>query len=91
MAVGLLMQAFDPAVDMLNAIGDSPGPGWPVAVPGSVSGRVILGRHEDLDLGQRKGQEAQCLQQPAPRGQGIRRRVGHALVINMASKGGTRG
>jgi hypothetical protein len=47
--------AFDPAVDMLNAIGDSAGPGWPVAVPGSVPGRVILGRHEDLDLGQRKG------------------------------------
>ena len=51
----------------------------------------FLGRHEDLDLGQRKGQEAQCLQQPAPHGQGIRRRVGNALVINMASKGGTRG
>src|SRR5712691_11639305 len=26
-----------------------------------------LGRHEDLDLGQRKRQEAQILQQPAPR------------------------
>ncbi len=28
----------------------------------------FLGRHEDLDLGERERQEAQILQQPAPRG-----------------------
>jgi hypothetical protein len=27
----------------------------------------FLGRHEDLHLGQREGEEAQILQQPAPR------------------------
>jgi hypothetical protein len=28
----------------------------------------LLGRHEDLNLGQRKREEAQILQEPAPRG-----------------------
>ena len=27
----------------------------------------LLGRHEDLDLGQREGQETEILQQPTPR------------------------
>src|SRR6266852_3831057 len=47
----------------------------------------FLGRHEDLDLGQRERQEAQVLQQPAPRGQGIRRRVGNGLVMDTTSIG----
>ena len=47
----------------------------------------FLGRHEDRDLGQRKRQEAQILQQPAPRGQGIRRRGGHRLVMEAAAAG----
>ncbi len=45
----------------------------------------FLGRHEDLDLRQRERQEAQILQQPAPRGQGIRRRVGNALLMDAAA------
>src|SRR5712691_11101994 len=49
----------------------------------------FLGRHEDLDLGQRERQEAQILQQPAPRGQGIRRRVGNRLIMDPASIGVT--
>src|SRR5712691_808931 len=42
----------------------------------------FLRRHEDLDLGQRERQEAQILQQPAPRGQGIRRRVSNGLIMD---------
>src|SRR6266852_1775027 len=34
---------------------------------------------------QRQLQEAQILYQPAPRGQGIRRRVGNALIVDTAS------
>src|SRR3989441_12953957 len=49
----------------------------------------FLGRHEDLDLGERKSQEAQILQQPAPRGQGIRRRVSNGLIMDATSIGVT--
>ena len=49
----------------------------------------FLGRHEDLDLGQRARQEGQILQQPAPRGQGRRRRVGNGLLMDPASTGVT--
>src|SRR5712691_7996877 len=47
----------------------------------------FLGRHEDLHLRERERQEAQILQQPAPRGQGIRGRVGNPLVMDAASGG----
>ena len=49
----------------------------------------FLRRHEDLDLGQREGQEAQILQQPAPSGQGIRRRVSNGLIMGAAAIGVT--
>jgi len=47
----------------------------------------FLGRHEDLDLGEREGQEAQILSQPAPGGQGIRRRVSNGLIMGAAARG----
>src|SRR5712691_2117721 len=47
----------------------------------------FLHGHEDLDLGQRKGQEAQVLQQPTPGGQGIRRRVGNGLIMDATAVG----
>jgi hypothetical protein len=47
----------------------------------------FLRRHEDLHLRERERQEAQILQQPAPGGQGIRRRVGHGLVMGAATVG----
>jgi len=73
--------ALDTAVDMLDP--------QPTVMQGLV-GQLLcqgeflaaggfLGRHEDLDLGQRERQEAQVLQQPTPGGQGIRRRVGNGL------------
>jgi hypothetical protein len=49
----------------------------------------LLGRHEDLHLWERERQEAQLLQEPAPRGQGIRRRLGKPLVVDAASTGVT--
>src|SRR5438093_1368328 len=69
--------ALDTAVDMLD-----PQPTLVqrlirhVLLPRELLAAWCLSRHEDLHLGQCKRQEAQLLQQPAPRGQGIRRRVG---------------
>ena len=42
----------------------------------------FLGRHEDLDLGQRQRQAAQILHPSAPRGPGSGRRVGHRLLMD---------
>src|SRR5712691_344468 len=47
----------------------------------------FLGRHEELHLGQREGQEAQILQEPTPRGQGIRRRVSNGLLMDATAIG----
>jgi hypothetical protein len=43
--------------------------------------------HKDFHLGERERQEAEILQQSAPGGQGIRRRVGTVLVVEAASTG----
>src|SRR5262245_5146872 len=45
----------------------------------------LLRRHENLHLGQRERQEPQILQKPAPRGQGIRRRIGNGLIMSAAT------
>ena len=80
--------ALDAAVDMLD-----PQPAvvqglvGPLLLPGELLAAGFLRRHEDLDLGERERQEAQILQQPAPRGQGIRRRVGNALIMDAAAIG----
>jgi hypothetical protein len=47
----------------------------------------LLDRHEDLHLRERKRQEAQILPQPAPRRQGIRRRVSNGLIMGAAAIG----
>src|SRR6266571_2121294 len=47
----------------------------------------FLGGHEDLHLRKRKRQKTQVLQQPTPRGQGIRRRVGNGLVMDATAIG----
>jgi hypothetical protein len=80
--------ALDTTVDMLDA---------QPAVVQRLVGHVLLqcqllatwflGRHEDLDLGEREGQEAQILQQPAPSGQGIWSSLGDALIMDAASGG----
>jgi hypothetical protein len=59
----------------------------PLLFQGEFLAAGFLGRHEDLDLGQRERQEAQVLQQPAPCGQGIRRRVCNGLIMGAAAIG----
>jgi hypothetical protein len=59
----------------------------PLLFQGELLAAGFLGRHEDLDLRQRERQKTQVLQQPAPRGQGIRRRVGNGLVMDATSIG----
>jgi hypothetical protein len=46
----------------------------------------LLGWREDLHLRKRERQEAQILSQPAPRRQGIRGRIGNALLMDATSK-----
>jgi len=80
--------ALDTAVDMLDA--------QPTLVQRLV-GEFLLSRqllatrflrgHEDLHLGEREREEAQILQQPTPRGQGIGGRVGNRLVMDAAAVG----
>jgi hypothetical protein len=80
--------ALDTAVDMLD-----PQPTLvqglvgPLLFQGEFLASWFLGRHEDLDLGQCERQEAQILQEPAPRRQGIRRRVRNGLIMGAAAIG----
>ena len=82
--------AFDTAVDMFDA---QPALGERVIRRVLLSCQLLaawfLRRHEDCHLGERERQKAQILQQPAPRGQGIRGRVGNALVMDAAIVSGT--
>ena len=74
--------ALDTAVDMLD-----PEPPLveclvgPFLLPCQLLAAGFLRRHEDHHLRERERQEAQILQQPTARGQGIRRRVGNGLVM----------
>jgi hypothetical protein len=79
---------LDTAVDMLN-----PQPALvqrlvrPLLRQRELLAAWLLGRHEDLHLGQRERQEAEILLQPAPCGQGIERQVGNALIMHAAAVG----
>jgi hypothetical protein len=80
--------ALDAAVDMLDP---QPmvvqGLVGPLLFQGEVLAAGFLGRHEDLDLGEREGQEAQILQEPTPGGQGIRRRISNGLIMDTTTVG----
>jgi hypothetical protein len=80
--------ALDAAVHMLDP--------QPTVVQGLVGQLLLprqllatgfLRRHQDLHLGQRKRQEAQILQQPAPSGQGIGRGIGNPRIMDTATVG----
>ena len=80
--------ALDATVDMLDPQPTvMQGLVGPLLAQGEFLATRFLGRHEDLDLGQRERQEAQVLQQPTPGGQGIRRRVGNRLLMDAATVG----
>src|SRR5712692_3103818 len=81
---------LDTAVDMLDP--------QPTLVQGLVRPLLLqcellapgfLGGHEDLHLRERERQEAQILQQPTARRQGIRRRIRNGLIMGAAAIGVT--
>jgi hypothetical protein len=76
---------LDAAVDVLNAhaaAGDTPIRRFLHPCESPASRRP--GRHDDLHLIERKRQEAQVLEQAAAWGQGIRRGIGHSLIVRAA-------
>ena len=87
-AIGVMddAAALDATVDVLDpdpATGDAPiGP-----FLGAREGPTpwLLGGHDDLDVVECEGQEAEILEQPAPRGQGVRGGIGNALIVGAAS------
>jgi hypothetical protein len=87
-AIGVMddAAALDATVDVLDpdpATGDAPiGP-----VLGAREGPTpwLLGGHDDLDVVACEGQAAEILEQPAPRGQGVRGGIGHARIVGAAS------
>src|SRR5215510_4959929 len=52
----------------------------PLLLQGQLRTAGLLGWHEDRHVGQCERQEAQILQQPAPRGQGIGCRISNPLL-----------
>ena len=78
--------ALDTAVDMLDAQ-----PTLverlvrPLVLQGQLLTAGLLRRHEDQHLRECEGQEPQILQEPAPRWQGIRRRIGNGLIMGAAA------
>src|SRR3954469_22966925 len=56
-----------------------------VLLPCQLPAAGFLRRHEDLHFGEGERQEAQSLQEPAPRREGIRRRIGHGLIMGAAA------
>ncbi len=76
------------AVDMLDAhatAGDAPIRGFLRPCEGPAP--WLLRRHAYLDLIERERQEAEILEQPAPRRQGIRGRIGNPLIVGAAERG----
>jgi hypothetical protein len=82
--------ALDTAVDVLNAhtaTRDAPIGGFLGTREGAAS--RLPGRYDDLHLVQRKRQEAQILEQPAPCRQGVRGGIGNAFIVGAAGIGRT--
>jgi hypothetical protein len=47
----------------------------------------LLGRHDHLDVRQRKRQDPKILEQAAARGQGVKRSIRHSLIVDAAGRG----
>src|SRR6266446_5691215 len=80
--------ALDAAVDMLDPQPTvMQGLVGQLLLPGEALATGLLRRHEDRHLRERERQETQILQEPAPRRQGIRRRVRHGRIMGAATIG----
>jgi hypothetical protein len=80
--------ALDTAVDMLDAYAatrDAPIRGFLRAC--ELPPSRLAGRHDDLDLLESKGQEAQILEQPAPCRQRVGGGIGNPLIMGTARAG----
>jgi hypothetical protein len=91
-AVGVVdnAAALDTAVDMLDAYapsGDAPVRTFLRSCEDSAP--RLLGRHDDLHLVEREGQEAEILKQPAARGQGVGCHIRNPLIVGAAGIGVT--
>jgi hypothetical protein len=82
--------ALEAAVDVLDAhapTGDAPIRGFLRACEGSAP--RLPSRHDDVDVVQRKREEAEILEQPAPCGQGVRGGIRNPLIMGAAGIGFT--
>jgi hypothetical protein len=82
--------ALDAAVDVRDtdtAAGDAPISRFLRPYEGPAP--RLAGRHDDVDMGQGKGQEPEILKQPTACGQGRGGRVGNALIVGAAGIGVT--
>ena len=80
--------ALDTAVDVLDAHAatrDAPIGSFLGAREGAAS--RLPGRHDDLDLLEGERQEAEILEQPTARRQGVRRGIGNPLIVGTARIG----
>ena len=80
--------ALDAAVDVLDAhtsAGDAPIRGFLRAREGPAP--WLARRHDDLHLVERERQEAEILEQPTARGQGVRGGIGNPLIVGTARVG----
>jgi hypothetical protein len=80
--------ALDAAIDVLNAhatTGDTPIRRFLCAREGPAP--RLPGRHDDLHVVERERQEAEILEQPAARGQGVGCGIGHPLIVGAAGRG----
>jgi hypothetical protein len=82
--------ALDAAVDMFDAhaaAGNAPIRGFLCPRQGSTP--RLLRRHDRLALVKRERQQAEILEQPAARGQGVRGRIGHSRIVSAPGIGVT--
>src|SRR5262245_17442634 len=79
---------LDAADDMLDAHATARNP----SIAGFLHSREgsapwLFGRHDDLDVVEGERQEAQILEQPTARRQGVGRRISDALIVGAAGIG----
>jgi hypothetical protein len=91
-AIGVMDEAaaLDATVDVRDpdpATGDAPSGPFLGAREGPTP--WLLGGPDALDVVEGAGQDAESLEQPAPRGPGVRGGIGHALIVGAARVRGT--